>query len=342
LENKSSRLAELEQKMAEPSFWNDQDGARKVIDESNALKRWTEPVKSLNSRIGDLTEFAELAEDNDEQVAAELESEAAAIEKDLDGLETRHMLSGQDDHRNALLTIHPGAGGTESQDWAQMLARMYTRWMEERGFQQSILDLLPGEEAGIKSMTIEVQGEYAFGYLKAEKGIHRLVRISPFDANSRRHTSFASVFVYPEIESDVEVHIEEKDLRVDTYRSSGAGGQHVNKTSSAIRITHIPTGIVAQCQNERSQHRNRESAMKILRARLYEHMMEQERAERAVVEAEKTDIAWVNQIRSYVLHPYTMVKDHRTGYEKGDAGAVLEGEIDGFIQAYLQKFGGKG
>jgi len=341
LDNKSPRLSELEQKMAEPSFWNDQDGARKVIDESNSIKRWTEPVKSLSSRISDLAELAELAEDDDEQVAAELEGEAAAIEKELDGLEMRHMLSGKDDHRNALLTIHPGAGGTESQDWAQMLARMYTRWMEERGFKQSVLDLLPGEEAGIKSMTIEVQGEYAFGYLKAEKGIHRLVRISPFDANSRRHTSFASVFVYPEIESDVEVHIEEKDLRIDTYRSSGAGGQHVNKTSSAIRITHIPTGIVAQCQNERSQHRNRESAMKILRARLYEHMMEQEREERAAVEAEKTDIAWGNQIRSYVLHPYTMVKDHRTGYEKGDAGAVLEGEIDGFIQAYLQKFGGK-
>jgi len=341
LDKKASRLAELELKMAEPSFWNDQEGARKVIDEANAIKRWTEPVKSLTTRLNDLAELAELAEEEDEQSVTELEGDAAAVAKELDDLEMRHMLSGRDDHRNALLTIHPGAGGTESQDWAQMLARMYTRWLEMKGFQQSVLDLLPGEEAGIKSMTIEVQGEYAFGYLKAEKGIHRLVRISPFDANSRRHTSFASVFVYPEIENDVEVHIEEKDLRIDTYRSSGAGGQHVNKTSSAIRITHIPTGIVAQCQNERSQHRNKDSAMKILRARLYEHMMAAEQVERDAVEAEKTEIAWGNQIRSYVLHPYTLVKDHRTGYEKGDAGAVLEGEIDGFIQAYLQKFGGK-
>lgn len=327
--------------MAEPSFWDDQEKARGVIEQVNALKRWTEPLGELTRRLNDLGELLELADESENGLIEELALDAEKIEKRLDELEMLHMLSGRDDHRNALLTIHPGAGGTESQDWAQMLSRMYTRWLDNRGFRHSVLDFLPGEEAGIKSMTIEVQGEYAFGYLKAEKGIHRLVRISPFDANSRRHTSFASVFVYPEIESDVEVNIEEKDLRIDTFRASGAGGQHVNKTSSAIRITHIPTGIVAQCQNERSQHKNRESAMKILRARLYEKQMDEKRAERDALEAEKTEIAWGNQIRSYVLHPYTMVKDHRTGFEKGDAGAVLEGEIDGFIQAYLQKFGGR-
>ena len=341
LENKLKKQAELEQRMAEPSFWDNQEEARKVIDETNALKRWTEPLGELSGRLNDLKELLELADESEEGLAAELERDAQGIEKRLDELETMHMLSGRDDHRNALLTIHPGAGGTESQDWAQMLARMYTRWMENRGLTHNVLDFLPGEEAGIKSMTIEVQGQYAFGYLKAEKGIHRLVRISPFDSNSRRHTSFASVFVYPEIENDVEVNIEEKDLRIDTYRSSGAGGQHVNKTSSAIRITHIPTGIVAQCQNERSQYKNKDSAMKILRARLYERQLEEKRAERQILENEKTEIGWGNQIRSYVLHPYTMVKDHRTGFEKGDAGAVLEGEIDGFIQAYLQKYGGR-
>jgi len=326
--------------MNRPHFWDDQEKARRVIDENKELKRWSDPVRELDKRLRDLAELVELAGEEDKGIAEELEHDAKDIAARLDDLELMHMLSGKDDKRNAILTIHPGAGGTESQDWAQMLMRMYARWFDHRGYKHGLLDLQPGDEAGIKSATFEVKGEYAFGYLRAEKGIHRLVRISPFDANSRRHTSFASVFVYPEIDDMVEVHIEEKDLRIDTYRSSGAGGQHVNKTDSAVRITHLPTGIVVQCQNERSQHRNKDNAMRILRARLYEHMLEQERVERQVLEAEKKDIAWGNQIRSYVLHPYTLVKDHRTGVETGNALAVLEGEIDQFITGYLKKFGG--
>jgi peptide chain release factor 2 len=341
LEQKAAELAGLENRMAGPGFWDNQEEARKVIERANELKRWTEPVGEIAGRLKDLAELAELADEDDAGMEEELKRDAGQLEKKLEELELLHMLSGKDDPRNAILTIHPGAGGTESQDWAQMLARMYGRWIEAHGFASEVLDLLPGEEAGIKSITIEVTGKYAFGYLKAEKGVHRLVRISPFDSNSRRHTSFASVFVYPEIDENVEVNIEEKDLRIDTFRASGAGGQHVNKTSSAVRITHIPTGIVVQCQNERSQFRNKDNAMKILRARIYEHLMELERAERQILEAEKKDIAWGSQIRSYVLHPYTLVKDHRTGFERGDSGAVLEGDLDGFIQAYLKEFGGK-
>ncbi len=327
--------------MARPGFWDDQEAARKVIDEANELKRWTGPMAELTARLSDLQELIELAQEGDEdEMLAELGGDIAGAQKRLDELEMLHMLSGKDDRRNALMTIHPGAGGTESQDWAQMLLRMYSRYFEIKGFKSALLDLQPGDEAGIKSVTLEIKGENAFGYMKAEKGVHRLVRISPFDANSRRHTSFASVFVYPEIEGNVEVEIEEKDLRVDTYRASGAGGQHVNKTDSAVRITHLPTGIVTQCQNERSQHRNRDNAMKILRARLYEHKMEQEKAERQVLEAEKKEIAWGSQIRSYVLHPYTLVKDHRTGVETGNAPGVLDGGIEEFIQGYLKKFGG--
>ncbi len=325
--------------MAGPNFWDDQEQARRVIDEANRLKRWTGPVNDLGSRLKDLAELCELAEGEEEELIAEITADTAEIEKELNELELLQMLSGKDDPRDSILTIHPGAGGTESQDWAQMLARMYSRWIEAHGFKSNLLDLQPGDEAGIKSMTIEVQGEYAYGYLKAEKGVHRLVRISPFDANKRRHTSFASVFVYPQAKDNLEVEIGEKDLRVDTYRASGAGGQHVNKTDSAVRITHIPTRIVVQCQNERSQFRNKENAMKILRARLYEHKLELERAERQALEAEKKEIAWGSQIRSYVLHPYTMVKDHRTGFERGDSQAVLEGDLDGFIEAYLKQFG---
>jgi len=339
LENKASRLVELERKMASPDFWNNQEEARRVIDKANQLKRWTEPFEELEKKLRDLKELLELAEDEEDGLGEELERDAQAIEKKLDDLEMVHMLSGKDDYRDAILTIHPGAGGTESQDWAQMLARMYSRWIEDHGYKSHVLDLQPGDEAGLKSITIEIAGKYAYGYLKAEKGVHRLVRISPFDANSRRHTSFASVFVYPEIEDNLDVKIEEKDLRIDTFRSSGAGGQHVNKTDSAVRITHLPTGIVVQCQNERSQHRNKENALKILRARLYQHMLEEERVERQALEAEKKEIAWGSQIRSYVLHPYTMVKDHRTGEERGDALSVLDGELDNFIQAYLKQFG---
>ncbi len=253
----------------------------------------------------------------------------------IDDLELRSLLSDPDDQKNAILTIHPGAGGTESQDWAEMLLRMYLRWIEKKGFESQILDLQPGEEAGIKDATIEVRGNYAYGFLKAEAGVHRLVRISPFDFNQRRHTSFASVFVYPEIESDVEVEIDPNDLRIDTFRASGAGGQHVNKTSSAVRITHIPTGIVVTCQSERSQHRNREAAMKILRARLYQLKKQEEREKLSEIESQKKEIAWGNQIRSYVFHPYTLVKDHRTGVETGNVQAVMDGELDPFIRAYL-------
>ena len=335
-------MAELEKRMAEADFWNDQEQARKIIEQAKEIKRWTDPVRAIKNRLKDLEELAELAGEEEDGLGEELIRDAGQIEKQLEELELLHMLSGKDDERDALLTIHPGAGGTESQDWAQMLMRMYARWIENHGFKSQLLDLLPGEEAGIKSATLEVKGRYAFGYLKAEKGVHRLVRISPFDANSRRHTSFASVFVYPEVEDNLEVKIEEKDLRIDTYRSSGAGGQHVNKTESAVRITHLPTGIVTQCQNERSQHRNKDNAMKILRARLYEHMLLAEKAERDVLEAEKKEIAWGSQIRSYVLHPYTLVKDHQTGVETGNAPGVLEGNLDPFIQGYLKKFGGQG
>jgi len=327
--------------MAAADFWDDQEQARKVIDQANALKRWTEPLQELGRELKDLQELLEVSGDEeDESLEEELLRDVEKIEKRLSELELLHMLSGKDDRRDAILTIHPGAGGTESQDWAQMLARMYTRWIENHGYKSRILDLQPGEEAGIKSITMEVQGEYAYGYLKAEKGVHRLVRISPFDANSRRHTSFASVFVYPEIDDNVELKIDEKDLRIDTYRSTGAGGQHVNKTDSAVRITHLPTGIVVQCQNERSQHRNKENALKILRARLYERMLEEERARRRALESEKKEIAWGNQIRSYVLQPYTLVKDHRTGVEQSNATAVLEGDLDEFIKAYLKQYGG--
>ena len=326
--------------MAKPDFWDDQEKARQIIDQANDLKRWTEPVKEIESRLKDLEELALLAEGEEDGLEEDLSLDAEQVARKIDELEMLHMLSGKDDPRNAILTIHPGAGGTESQDWAQMLVRMYSRWIENHGFKSQDLDLQPGDEAGVKSATLEVKGRNAFGYLKAEKGVHRLVRISPFDANRRRHTSFASVFVYPEIEDNVQVRIDEKDLRIDTYRSSGAGGQHVNKTDSAVRITYLPTGIVVQCQNERSQHRNKENAMKILRARLYEQMIEQERAEKEAIEAEKKEIAWGNQIRSYVLHPYMMVKDHRTKIENGDAQGVLEGDLDLFIMGYLKQFGG--
>ena len=245
------------------------------------------------------------------------------------------MLSGEDDPRGAILTIHPGAGGTESQDWAEMLLRLYLRWCERRGYHKEIVEYQAGEEAGLKSATVTVEGDFAFGYLKAESGVHRLVRISPFDANKRRHTSFASVFVVPEIEDDIEVEIDENDLRIDTYRSSGAGGQHVNVTDSAVRITHIPTGVVVTCQNERSQHKNRATAMKILRARLYERARREHEEKQAVLHGSKKEIAWGSQIRSYVLHPYRMIKDHRTGVEVGDVDRVLDGDLDEFIEAEL-------
>ena len=270
-------------------------------------------------------------------MATDLDRGLDELQKEVEAAEIRKMLGGEHDSRNAIVAIHPGAGGTESQDWAEMLLRMYLRWFERRGFKRDIIDLQPGEDAGIKGATITVAGEHAFGLLSAEAGVHRLVRISPFDQAARRHTSFASVFVYPELPEDVEMEIPDKDLRIDTFRSSGAGGQHVNVTDSAIRITHLPTGMVVSCQNERSQHRNRDSAMKVLRARLYDLKLKEQQAELDRLGGEKKDIAFGSQIRSYVLHPYQMVKDHRTKEQVGDVNRVLDGDLDQFVKAYLMK-----
>ena len=324
--------------MARPGFWDSPEQAREVIDESNRLKGWIEPFEELQGRVETLETLVELLADaEDQELEEELDRGLRTLRKGLDTLELKTMLQGEDDHRDAMVTINPGAGGTESQDWAEMLTRMYTRWAERHGFQVSALDLQPGEEAGLKNATLEIKGDNAYGFLKAESGVHRLVRISPFDAQSRRHTSFASVVVYPVVEDDIEIDIYESDLRVDTYRASGAGGQHVNKTDSAVRITHEPSGIVVSCQQERSQHKNRATAMKMLRAALYQHALEEKEKERAALEATKTDIAWGNQIRSYVFQPYTMVNDHRTELKVGDVHDVMDGELDPFIEAYLKK-----
>ncbi len=295
-----------------------------------------ERYNSINNSYNDLSELVELAnDDNDESIVPELERMCEDLVEKIDLIELENLLSDEDDIKNAILTIHPGAGGTESQDWAEMLLRMYLRWIERSDFKGNIIDMLNGEEAGIKDVSVEVIGNFAYGYLKAEAGIHRLVRLSPFDSNHRRHTSFASVFVYPDIEDNIEVEINTDDLKIDTYRASGAGGQHVNKTDSAIRITHIPTGIVVQCQNERSQYKNKSNAMKILRARLYKHYKEEQDRAKSEIEKSKKDISWGNQIRSYIFQPYTMVKDHRTKEETGNIQAVMDGEIDQFIRSYL-------
>jgi peptide chain release factor 2 len=333
---REKEIARLEAQSQAPNFWNDNEKAQVVMREIAGHREWVEAWKKVNRLREDAAVMLDLAEEaRDETAFGEAENEMAALESAVDDLEFRSMLSGPDDERNAILTIHPGAGGTESQDWAQMLFRMYVRWIERRGFEYQIIDLQAGEEAGLKDATIEVRGKYAYGYLKAEAGVHRLVRISPFDANKRRHTSFASVFVLPEIDDNVTIKIEEKDLRVDTYRSSGAGGQHVNKTSSAVRLTHIPTGIVVQCQNERSQIRNRDLAMKLLMAKLYQLKREEERAKLNELEKNKKDIAWGSQMRSYVFQPYTLVKDHRTGVVNRNVQAVMDGELDEFIKAFL-------
>ena len=329
--------------MAASGFWDNQDQAREVIAEANRLKGWVDPWKKLDAQSSDLVEMASLLEtEPDDDLEAEWLSEVEEMERLIAALEVRTMLQGSDDHRGALLTVHPGAGGLESQDWAEMLTRMYTRWAERHGYTVNVLDLQPGDEAGIKSATLEVSGEAAYGYLRAEKGVHRLVRISPFDAQSRRHTSFASVFVYPQVDDEIEIEIDESDLRIDTYRASGAGGQHVNKTDSAIRITHVPTGIVTSCQQERSQHKNRATAMKMLKAALYAAALEEQEKEKAVLEATKTEIGWGNQIRSYVFQPYTMVNDHRTEVKVGDVNKVMDGDLDPFIEAYLKRSAGQG
>jgi peptide chain release factor 2 len=328
--------SQLQARTHAPNFWNDNEKAQAVMREIAGHREWIEAWKKVNRLREDSAVMLDLAEEaRDESAFADAEKEIAALEGAVDDLEFRSMLSGPDDERNAILTIHPGAGGTESQDWAQMLFRMYVRWIERHGFEYQIIDWQAGEEAGLKDATIEVRGKYAYGHLKAEAGVHRLVRISPFDANKRRHTSFASVFVLPEIEDNVTVKIDEKDLRVDTYRASGAGGQHVNKTSSAVRITHIPTGIIVQCQNERSQIRNRELAMKLLMAKLYQLKREEERAKLDELEKNKKEITWGSQMRSYVFQPYTLVKDHRTGAANRNVQAVMDGELDEFIKAFL-------
>ena len=326
--------------MERPGFWGDRERARQIIDDVNGHKDWVTGWQGLDERLEELDELYHLArEEDDEETLLDLRREHRSLGGALEELEFRHMMRGKEDRLNAILTIHPGAGGTESADWAQMLMRMYSRWAERRGFQADVLDLLPGETAGIKSVAIEMKGDYVYGYLKSEMGVHRLVRLSPFDSGRRRHTSFASVSVYPEAEGDIEVEIQQEDIRVDTYRSSGAGGQHVNKTDSAVRITHHPTGIVVQCQNERSQHKNRNSAMKILKARLYQHYKEEEEKARAEIEKSKKKIEFGSQVRNYVFHPYQLVKDLRTEFETSGVQDVMDGGLDGFMRAFLEQRG---
>lgn len=331
---KRLELDKIEAQASAPDFWSNQEAAQQLLQNRSRLERTIKRQEQFETEISDSTVLFEFA-DQDEASLQELRVLLARLEHEVGQAETEMLLAGENDARNAICTIHPGAGGTESQDWAEMLLRMYLKWAEGRAFKTEIIDYQPGEEAGIKSVTFKVEGEYAYGLLSAEAGVHRLVRISPFDQNARRHTSFASLFVYPEIDEDIEVDINEKDLRIDTYRSAGAGGQHVNVTDSAVRITHLPTGIVVSCQNQRSQHQNRAVAMQVLRARMYERELEKRRAETAELEANKQDISFGSQIRNYVLAPYRLVKDARTKLERGDVDAVLDGDIDDFIKEYL-------
>jgi peptide chain release factor 2 len=329
-------LTRLEARAAAPDFWKDQSEAQKVLQRRRRLEQDRDLVASLKKRSDDLhvlLEWAEAGEPVDDEFGQALD----ALDQEVQAAEVKKMLGGEHDRKNAILTIHPGAGGTESQDWAEMLLRMYLRWAERRGLKCDVIDFQPGDEAGLKSATVTVAGDYAYGLLSAEAGVHRLVRISPFDQAARRHTSFASAHVWPELPEDVDVEIEEKDLRIDTYRSSGAGGQHVNVTDSAVRLTHLPTGIVVSCQNERSQHRNRDSAMKVLKARLYDLKMKEQQAKLEQISGTKKDIAFGSQIRSYVLHPYQLVKDHRTKEQIGDVTRVLDGDIDTLIKSFLMK-----
>lgn len=337
LDLKQEIIANFEEKMTFPDFWDDNEKAQSVISELNAVKSVVEQYERLNGEQEELQMLLELAEEeSDESLEADVVSGVQELLRKVSEFELQLLLNQPYDKLNAILELHPGAGGTESQDWGLMLYRMYTRWAEKRGFKVELLDYLPGDEAGIKSVTILVKGYNAYGYLKAEKGVHRLVRISPFDSAGRRHTSFASCDVMPEIDDDIEIEIRTEDLKVDTYRASGAGGQHVNKTESAIRITHIPSGIVVACQQERSQIQNRERAMKMLRSKLYERKIEEQMKELAEIRGEQSDIAWGSQIRSYVFHPYSMVKDHRTSVETGNVGAVMDGDLDAFIDGYLR------
>ncbi|MUV39068.1 Peptide chain release factor [Lentibacillus sp. JNUCC-1] len=337
LDTKKQRIEELELDMTAPSFWDDQASAQKVIDEVNGLKSYVGDFESIEQQLEDLEVSYELVkEENDTELFEDLDEQTQALSQDISDFELQMLLSDPYDANNAILELHPGAGGTESQDWASMLLRMYQRWAEQKGFQVDTLDYLAGDEAGVKSVTLLIKGHNAYGYLKAEKGVHRLVRISPFDSSGRRHTSFVSCDVLPEITDDVDIDIKNEDIKMDTYRASGAGGQHVNKTDSAVRLTHVPTNIIVTCQSERSQIKNRETAMKMLKAKLYQVELEKQQQELDDIRGEQKEIGWGSQIRSYVFHPYTMVKDHRTNIDAGNAQGVIDGDIDPFIDAYLR------
>jgi peptide chain release factor 2 len=334
---KQERLTALDARTAEPGFWDQREAAQEVVQETKLLKTWIDPFEALDARVRSAAELDEmLRESPDAEMLADLDSELESIDQALDSFELRSLLRGPDDFRDAQIQIAAGAGGTEAQDWAEMLMRMYTRWAERRGFTVEILDRSEGEEAGIAGAELEIHGDYAYGFLKPEAGVHRLVRISPFDSNARRHTSFASIFVYPVVNEEINIEIKEEDLRIDVYRASGAGGQHVNKTSSAVRITHMPTGLVAASQQERSQYKNKATALKMLKNKLYQREVTRREAERAKVDASKTSVSFGNQIRSYVFQPYTMVNDHRTELKIPDVQKVMDGGIDPFIEAYLK------
>jgi len=324
----------MRQRTSDQNFWNDNQSASLHLKKISILEKEITLWKQIDRSLNDVNVLIEFCESGDVSIE-ELETELKNFVVSVHDIELKTILGEPQDIQNAIMTIHPGAGGTESQDWAEMLYRMYTRWFESKGFKKNVIDYQPGDEAGIKDITIEIEGQYAYGFLKAEVGVHRLVRISPFDSNSRRHTSFASVFVYPSSDDEIEIEIDQNDLRIDTYRASGAGGQHVNKTDSAIRITHLPTGLVVQCQNQRSQHKNKASALKVLKARLYQLELDKEKEAIKNLENKKMDIAWGSQIRSYVFHPYNLVKDHRTNQETGNISAVMDGKIDDFIRSFL-------
>ncbi|MDD5019176.1 MAG: peptide chain release factor 2 [Candidatus Omnitrophica bacterium] len=336
IDDKDRQIAELQARMTDGNFWQNPSSANQLVRDLKALKNISESWHRHDHRAAEIAELFHLSENEGEEFLAHLDADIHALKDELARLEFLTLFSGEFDRNNAIVSINAGAGGTESCDWVSMLLRMYTRWADGHGFKVTVTDILPGEEAGTKNVTMIVHGDYAYGYLRAEVGVHRLVRISPFDANKRRHTSFASVDVIPELEEDIEVEIKPEELRIDVYRAGGKGGQHVNTTDSAVRITHLPTGIVAQCQNERSQHQNKQVALAILKSRLHEREAREQEAKMSHQHQEKQKIEWGSQIRSYVLHPYNMVKDHRTDFETGDSGGVLDGKLDGFIEAYLR------